>query len=817
VNGAEDIDGLELRLRGTRHAVPLAVATPGVTAASRGDGWHLAAAAELVEAGNTRDPAAPARFSFFFHGDEALTLRSSIGESNLPSGATYGLRLYDLAGRFLGQHDFPLRGRTAVLAAPGVPGRGCIVLSLPGPAILAPLRIAIDSAGPPAADRQAALDRLRPALPAAMAALLGGEDPERPHPWFMPNWYRRFGQERLRRAGSAVEDYARRGPVEPLPVHPLFDTEWYVAAYAPPPGVTPLAHFAVHRDHAPNPAWALADRLGTTGRRTAPDALPDDPDLWLAPGDLPGSPTEAVDMSVVVPLAGRLAAAEPTITALLASGDPAASEILLVEHGVAPVDLPRLWEWARLFARLRILRCPEAGVSAAINHGVAAAQGTTLALVAPGTIVDQERLAALRSILARDAAAVQPVIVQPDHRLRSAGRSWQPAASEIDGPTGECLVLRRADFCAAGGLDPAMSPPAAFADLGARLRAATGKPLRLAGAIAVPCHEDRADPVPAGLPPRRTAPRPAAAGAALRIAIKVAHARGPIENSGDFHFATALAQALRAAGHAARIDRSADWYRRAEPADVALVLRGRSAYRPRADQINLAWLISHPDEAEAAELAAYDHVFAASPRLAARLAEQGLPASLLLQCTDPGLFHPAGTAPAAPRLIFVGNSRQVFRAMPAAAVAEALPLELYGRSWEKFAARQFLRGISVANADLPALYRAGIVFNDHWGEMAEAGILSNRLFDAAACASPIISDPVEGIAGIFGDLVATVMPGEPLAPVVARLVGEGKAERRRRLDLAGRIAAEHSFAARARTIVATVRQRLAEGLSPLPS
>jgi spore maturation protein CgeB len=85
--------------------------------------------------------------------------------------------------------------------------------------------------------------------------------------------------------------------------------------------------------------------------------------------------------------------------------------------------------------------------------------------------------------------------------------------------------------------------------------------------------------------------------------------------------------------------------------------------------------------------------------------------------------------------------------------------------------------------------------------MAADGLLSNRLFDAAACGSRILTDAATGLADVFGDGVRTYSDGPSL---VAALTGDREAtfpDRQARLDLAARVARDHSFDARAAVLV----------------
>ena len=49
----------------------------------------------------------------------------------------------------------------------------------------------------------------------------------------------------------------------------------------------------------------------------------------------------------------------------------------------------------------------------------------------------------------------------------------------------------------------------------------------------------------------------------------------------------------------------------------------------------------------------------------------------------------------------------------------------------------------------------GVLLNDHWQSMHEWGFVSNRLFDALACETPVISDDLPEIAELFDGAVLT--------------------------------------------------------------
>ena len=106
------------------------------------------------------------------------------------------------------------------------------------------------------------------------------------------------------------------------------------------------------------------------------------------------------------------------------------------------------------------------------------------------------------------------------------------------------------------------------------------------------------------------------------------------------------------------------------------------------------------------------------------------------------------------------------------------------------------------NEVLPAAYAsAGIVLNDHWPDMASEGFLSNRLFDAAACAARVLTDQATGLDEVFGDVVRTYDGPTELVDVLRADRASAFADRAARLDLATRVARDHGFDARATVLI----------------
>ena len=279
---------------------------------------------------------------------------------------------------------------------------------------------------------------------------------------------------------------------------------------------------------------------------------------------------------------------------------------------------------------------------------------------------------------------------------------------------------------------------------------------------------------------------------------------------GDTWFAADVVDALQRAGEEARVVfRGGATVEAREYDDVVVVLRGLRRFVPRRGAATwLLWIISHPELVEPDEPAQYDGVFAASehwPR--AQSEEFGVPVTPLLQATNPARFRPDAAEPdTGEPILFVGSTRGEYRPAVRDAFAAGIDVSVYGVGWEEFLPPERIRGEFIANDQLPAAYAsAGVVLNDHWPDMAKAGFLSNRLFDAAACASRVLTDEATGLADVFGDGIRTYGDPGALAAALAADPDEAFPARPARLELAARIAREHSFDARVAVLIERAR------------
>ena len=182
----------------------------------------------------------------------------------------------------------------------------------------------------------------------------------------------------------------------------------------------------------------------------------------------------------------------------------------------------------------------------------------------------------------------------------------------------------------------------------------------------------------------------------------------------------------------------------------------------------------------------------------------------LLQCTDPRLFNPSRGEPdtGAP-VLFVGNSRDVYRKSVRSALAVGADVVVHGSDWERFLAPNLIASKVVANEDLGALYAsAGVVLNDHWDDMRRDGFLANRLFDVTACAARLVTDEIDGLAEVFGDVVRTFHDEQEMGPLLDDPAAAFPSYEVRR-ELAEIVMREHSFDHRAEVLLDDAARYLA--------
>ncbi|PTM99698.1 methyltransferase family protein [Rhodovulum imhoffii] len=284
---------------------------------------------------------------------------------------------------------------------------------------------------------------------------------------------------------------------------------------------------------------------------------------------------------------------------------------------------------------------------------------------------------------------------------------------------------------------------------------------------------------------------------------------GVQRNWGDYHFGVGLAKALEKKGYRARVQTRKFWMQEEDPAEVDIVLRGRAQYARRPGHATLYWVISGGDNVHSGELEQADHVFAGGEPLRDALVMQfdSDHVSLLPQAFDAERMGPP--APDAERagICFVGIARGGMRPIVGYALDAGIAPEIWGAGWRETPAAAYVKGDRVENEVLGDIYsRAEIVLNDHTPAMARSGLLSNRVFDALACGTPVISDPIPWMPEEFRPFVETVGSAEEFSLAVARIRAEDSARRAARAAFARKMRETHSFDARADRVIEKARE-----------
>lgn len=413
-------------------------------------------------------------------------------------------------------------------------------------------------------------------------------------------------------------------------------------------------------------------------------------------------------------------------------------------------------------------------------------------------------------------------------RARNAGALVEPrdGRHEVTAASAACVLLDRVAYDRAGGLQPLPDLDAALIDLCLRMGQAgftivavpsavvtDGRPVgdRRRLRAAFPAH----DPAWRDLVERHGAALTRSAAQLrdrqLRFAFTVAAPSPKVADRwGDWHLAQAFARALEAQGHPATVrtlDQSGALAARS--ADVHVVVRGLEPVRRTPGQRQVLWVISHPEAVEDDECDAADLILVASQRFATELRTRtSTPVEVFLQATDHERFRPrAPVAAHTHPVAVVAKTREVLRPVVADALAAGLRPAIYGSGWDRFVDNTLVVAPYVSNEDLPDVYSSvGVLLNDHWDTMRRWGFVSNRLFDALACGTAVISDDLPEIGEIFGDTVVTYRGSDDLRRQVETVLHDPERARERARRGRELVVRAHTFEHRARSLVELLQQ-----------
>ena len=297
------------------------------------------------------------------------------------------------------------------------------------------------------------------------------------------------------------------------------------------------------------------------------------------------------------------------------------------------------------------------------------------------------------------------------------------------------------------------------------------------------------------------------------IAVRVA---GSAEG-GDYLLARALARALARRGHQCMVELVAVPDPSAAALDVALLVRGRRAAPPRPGQLNLAWLISHPDDVGTGELERFDAVLVASRPYASRLARTlDVPVTTVLQFADAETFRPDPSTEDAHPLAFVGNWRGVLRESAWTALRSGRATALYGAGWE-LVAPEHVVAEHLPPQRLRRVYSScDVLLNDHWEDMRRHGFIANRVFDALACGAFVLSDELPALERELPGLVETYRDRDELVRKLDHWLADERAAERRARGAAARTAVlgAHTADHRAAEIATAVAAAISRAAPP---
>lgn len=191
--------------------------------------------------------------------------------------------------------------------------------------------------------------------------------------------------------------------------------------------------------------------------------------------------------------------------------------------------------------------------------------------------------------------------------------------------------------------------------------------------------------------------------------------------------------------------------------DVTITIAGmhRKIWKPISGKINIIYLISHPDEYVDLQKD-ISLTLCCSEKFSKHLNQLGIKSVYVPQFTDKSRFYPQHSTNEKykHKLLFVGNSRSVYRDCVKYAIENNLPLSLFGNAWQSFPVQKYLKGGIISNNELYLYYsNSDIILNDHHKDMKEKGFISNRVYDVTACKGFLISDYMPEIEAVYGDSI----------------------------------------------------------------
>ena len=383
------------------------------------------------------------------------------------------------------------------------------------------------------------------------------------------------------------------------------------------------------------------------------------------------------------------------------------------------------------------------------------------------------------------------------------------------------MVVDRAAYDAAGGLPVAADLDVAVTRLCVELAARGGTTVVAPSAVVVDhrpvvtraalrgpvARDDPAwlDAIDAAGPALRRLASPLDAGR-LRFTITVAAPSAKVAPRwGDWHLGEGLAGGLRRLGHEVRVQ-TAD---RADGAvgrtwDVHVVVRGVQPVRRTPGQRHVLWIISHPEAVDDDELEAADLVLVASPSVRRPPPGSGpRPGSRCCSRRPTTTGSGPGPAPPMARVAVVAKARDVYRTAVRDAVEAGLRPRVYGSGWEGLIDPDLVVATHVPNEELPDVYRSAAWCSTTTGRRCRPGASSpTGCSTCSPAATPVISDPVPGMAELLDGAVLEYEGVDQLRTLVEQVLADPEAARARAERGRQAVLRAHTFDHRARELLA---------------
>lgn len=273
---------------------------------------------------------------------------------------------------------------------------------------------------------------------------------------------------------------------------------------------------------------------------------------------------------------------------------------------------------------------------------------------------------------------------------------------------------------------------------------------------------------------------------AADVVVKSTTNRGE-NNVGDYWIAEDFAKGFKALNMDTEIDYRGEYHQQHHPQPkINLFMRGytkfyppfdagcnvlyvyypmayteQSAHKINKEKLNQRSLMP-PNASLDDDWQNYDAVAVASSSYAEELNKHGIGAVYVPQFTNPDKFYPNPQSELKTDILFVGSNWHQ-RTSLLYALEGGFNIAVYGYKWEGVVPPEMYKAQYIANDELNQYYSsAKIVLNDHRPDMKEFGFINNRIYDATAAGTLVISDYMPEIEAIYGDTVPMYRTKEEL-------------------------------------------------------